>query len=90
MTNAHKVTTKHLLGLTAAPEKALVDTDDGIRIVTAATVLAEGSRVRRCLLAGTDLADDAANAGQTPNAYVRANGARIAAELNAVLADHNL
>lgn len=88
----HRVTTKHIGYVAAAPTRAdgnvagvLVDTDDGIRLVTANAVLAPDSGVRRLLLTSTDLAEDAAAAGVSISDYVRANAGRIAAYLNDVI-----
>ena len=64
---------------------ALVDTDDGVRIVHPNQVLQPGSGVRRLLLTRTDVIDDAQAAGVPVSEYVRANAGRIAAELNALL-----
>ncbi len=89
---SHRVTTKHIAYLAAAPTRAdgnvagvLADTDRGIALVTASAVLAPGSGVRRLLLTSTDLAEDAANAGVSVSDYVRTHAGRIAADLNAVI-----
>lgn len=90
---SHRVTTAHIRYLAAGPARAggqrgtaLVDTDDGIRLVPAAEVLASG--VRRLLLTRTDLAEDAAAAGRTVSEHVRAEGGRYAAELNTLIAEN--
>ena len=89
--NRHRVTVEHLQFLVARNgpvdhgATALVDADDGIRIVNPNLVLAPGSGVRRLLLTRIDLTEDAQAAGLTLSAYVRANAGRIAADLNAVL-----
>jgi hypothetical protein len=95
-TDPHRVTADHIRGLAVDPSKVrelhdvLVDTDDGIRLVTQNAVGAaftEASTIRRLLLSRTELAEDAGHAGLTVTAYVRSNAARVAAELNAVLAE---
>lgn len=89
----HRVTIDHLRFLTARTgpvdhgATALVDTDDGIRIVAPGLVLEPGSGVRRLLTTRIDLVEDAQNAGVPLSEYVRANARRITAELNAVLGE---
>ncbi len=89
---SHRVTTKHIAYLAAAPTRAdgnvagvLADTDRGIGLVTADAVLVPGSGIRRVLMTRTDLAEDAAAAGMAVSEFVRANARRIAAELNDVI-----
>jgi hypothetical protein len=89
--NVHRVTVEHLLHLTARTgpvdhgATALVDTDDGIRIVNPSLILQPGSGVRRLLATRTDLVEDAQIAGVPLSEFMRANGGRIAADLNAIL-----
>ena len=88
--NPHRVTAEHIHGLAVADRMhtdraCLVDTDKGIRLVTADYVLAEDSTVRRMLLTRTDLIDGVHAANTTMSAYLKAHAGRIAAELNAVM-----
>jgi predicted alpha/beta-hydrolase family hydrolase len=92
----HRVTVNHLLGLSVDPaavqvaRTVLVDTTDGVRLVTdaaAGSALNPGSTIRRLLTSREDLAADADYAGMTLNAYIRAHGARIAADLNRVMTE---
>jgi hypothetical protein len=87
MSTSHRVTVKHIRYLASGPKRhngqvagALVDTDDGIRLIIPDEVFGDG--VRRLLMSLADLADDADAAGMTPPAYAREHGGRIAAELN--------
>jgi hypothetical protein len=90
-TTSHRVTFDHLHLLTARTgpvdhrATALVDTDDGIRIVAPGLVLTPGSGIRRLLTTRTDLVEDARVAGLTVSEFMRDNAGRIAAELNAGL-----
>lgn len=93
-TDPHRVTREHILGLSVDPVKVrephdvLVDTDTGIRLVTQAAVGAvftPGSTIRRLLISRTDLVEQASYSGLTFSAFVRANAAKIAAELNDVM-----
>ena len=88
----HRVTAEHIRALAVADQMrggrtCLVDTDEGIKFVTPAAVLAPGSGVRRLLMSLTDLAEDAASAGLTCAAFVKATAAEVADALNAVLAE---
>ncbi|GAA0493986.1 hypothetical protein Ade02nite_20850 [Paractinoplanes deccanensis] len=91
----HRVTADHIRGLSVDPAKVrephdvLVDTTEGIRLVTQAAVggvFREGSTIRRLLMSRTDLVESADYAGMTLAAYVKANAGRIAADLNSSLA----
>lgn len=91
-TDPHHVTAQHIHGLAAADKmrdsnSTLADTDDGLRYINPGDVFADGSKVRRLLLASTDLREDADAAGLSISAYLKANAGRIAADLNAVLAE---
>jgi hypothetical protein len=95
-TDPHRVTVQHIIALSVDPEKirqahtVLVDTDDGIRLVTQAAVgaaFSDGSTIRRLLMSRTDLVELAGYSELTFSAYVKANAGRIAAELNIVLTD---
>lgn len=78
-----RVTADHIRYLAARTNtKTLVDTLDGIALVDAGSILTPGANVTRLLLTKTDLLEDAAAADQTITAYLDANAARIAAELN--------
>jgi hypothetical protein len=87
----HRVTIDHLRFLTARAgpvdhgATALVDTDDGVRIVSPGLVLEPGSGVHRLLTTRIDLVEDAQNAGLTLSEFVRVNASRIAADLNAII-----
>jgi hypothetical protein len=94
--DSHRVTADHIRGLSVDPARVrephdvLVDTADGIRLVTQAAVgavFSPGSTIRRLLISRTDLIEQAGYSGLSLAAYVRANAGRIAAELNEVLAD---
>jgi predicted alpha/beta-hydrolase family hydrolase len=92
-TEPHRVTAQHIHGLAASSRMRgsrtiLADTEDGLRYVAAGDVLAAGTKVRRMLLTLGDLSDDALNAGLSLPAYLKAHASRIAAELNAVLAEN--
>lgn len=86
----HRVTAKHIHGLAAADKmrgqnSILADTDDGLRYINPSAVFAEGSKVRRLLLTGTDLQEDAAASSLSMPAYLKANATRLASELNDIL-----
>jgi hypothetical protein len=90
--STHRVAVEHIRHLASGPVltggrrgDTLVDTDDGIRLVPAAEVFTAG--VRRMLLCRVDLLDEAGGLGRTVSEHVRAEGGRIAAELNALLAE---
>lgn len=92
MNDPHRVTAKHVHGLAAAERMngdrtILADTDDGLRYVSAGSLFVEGSKVRRLLLTLEDLRDDADRAGLSMSAYLRENAARVAGELNDVMAE---
>ncbi|MER7166763.1 hypothetical protein ABT336_11965 [Micromonospora sp. NPDC000207] len=79
----NKVIADHIRYLGARTNtRALVDTTDGIALVEANNILADGSNVTRLLLTKTDLRDAAGAANQTLTEYLDANATTIAAELN--------
>ena len=88
----HRVTVKHIRYLASGPRRhdgqratILADTDSGIRLVIAGEVF--DGRVRRALEYREHLASDADAAGLSLSEYVRQHGGRIAAGLNAILAE---
>lgn len=85
------VTADHIRYLAARtnPGRSLVDTTNGITLVDANQVLADGSNVTRLLLTKVDLLEDAQNAGLTITEYLDQHAARIAAELNDLRAEGN-
>ncbi len=89
---AHRVTTRHIRYLATGPVltggrrcDTLVDTDDGIRLIPAGDLFTPG--VRRLVLARVDLEDEASGLGRTLSEHVKADGGRIAQELNTLLAE---
>ena len=90
LTDPPRVTVQHITGLAAAGKMrgnrtVLALTTDGLGYVSPDHVIADNSNVRRMLLTLTDLREEASNAGLTVSGYLKANAARIVAELNAVL-----
>lgn len=90
-TDAHHVTAQHIHGLTAASRMRgnrtiLADTDDGLRYVAAGDVFSDGAKVRRVLLTLDDLRDDVRLSGLNMSTWLRQNAARVAGDLNTVLA----
>ena len=90
----HRVTVQHIRHLAAGPtlvdgarRDTLADTDDGIRLIPAGQVFGPG--VRRVLLGRADLLDEAGGLGRTLSEHVRADGGRIARELNKLLAGYD-
>ncbi|GAA3455700.1 hypothetical protein GCM10018962_75330 [Dactylosporangium matsuzakiense] len=64
---------------------ALVDTDDGVRIVRPHLILRPRGGMRRLLMTRSDLVEDAEAAELTLSEFLRANAASIDTDLNAVL-----
>lgn len=90
--SAHRVTVTHIRHLASGPVltggrrcDTLVDTDDGIRLIPAGEVFTPG--VRRLLLTRIDLVEEAGSVGRTVSDHVRADGRRIARELNQLIAE---
>ena len=86
-TTSH-VTADHIRYLAASTNSnLLVDTTNGIALVPAGTVTADGSNVTRVLLSKGELLDACSTTGITLTAYLDANAVRIAAELNELRAE---
>lgn len=90
---SHRVTRDHVAFCASAPAQAdgrrrasLVDTDQGIALVTPDQVLAGGG-VRRLLLTRTELVESAQAAGLSVSEYVRRHGGRLAADLNKLISE---